>query len=147
MGRCGKGKPSAQTERKSERLSLTPLCPGTRISLFVVVVVIFFLPRIKTWSGRPFVSGGGFTSNPKDRPPTFEYRKKGARGKKTSPLEKKKEISPPPPPPPPPLFLSVLEKIYARAKTKRMIVVINALTLINIHSFSGFNYKTGTKKS
>ena len=33
--------------------------------------------------------GGGFTSNPKDRPPTFEYRKKGARGKKTSPLRKK----------------------------------------------------------
>jgi len=38
-------------------------------------------------------------------------------------------------------------KIYARAKTKRMIIVINALTLINIHSFPGFNYKTGTKKS
>ena len=108
------------------------------LSLFVVVVVVFFLPpRIKTSSGRPFASGGvGLLQTQKIG------RQRNVRIQEKKNSSKKKEISPPPP-----LFLSVHAKIYARAKTKRMIIVINALTLINIHSFPGFNYKTGTKKS
>jgi hypothetical protein len=112
------------------------------LSLFVVVVVVvFFLPpRIKTSSGRPFASGGvGLLQTQKIG------RQRNVRiqtGKKNSSKKKERNLSSSSS-----LFICARKNIRARAKTKRMIIVINALTLINIHSFPGFNYKTGTKKS